>query len=82
MGRKRLSDFLELEIININNGEKYGYLGDCEMNFDIKTGKIISINVSEGKTSLFSIKDDKAIEIPWECKIKQSERTIIFDCKI
>ncbi len=82
MSKKRLSEFTELEIININNGEKYGYLGDCEMNFDIKTGQILSISASEGKSSIFSLKEDNFIEIPWGCKIKQSDRTIIFDCKL
>lgn len=82
MSRKKLSEIMNLEIINVHNGEKYGYLGDCEMTFSIKTGEIQNVVVSESKTSLFSFRDDNVIEIPWTSKLKQSERTIIFDYKI
>lgn len=82
MGKKRLSELLNLEIININNGEKYGFIGDCEMLFDNKTGEIKSIVVTEATSSLFSFKSNDYIELPWSSKFKQSEKTIIFDYKI
>jgi YlmC/YmxH family sporulation protein len=82
VGKKRLSELMGLEIINIHNGEKYGYLGDCEMVFNSSTGEIKNIAVSEGRTSLFSLKESGTVEIPWSSKIKQSERTIIFDYEI
>ena len=82
MGQKRLSELLNLEIINISNGEKYGYIGDCEMVFNNKTGEIMSIIVSEGNSSLFSFKGNDFVELPWSSKFKQSDRTIIFDYKI
>lgn len=82
MSRKRLTEIMNLEIINVHNGEKYGYLGDCELTFNIKTGEIMNVVASESKASLFSFKDDNVIEIPWTSKLKQSERTIIFDYKI
>jgi YlmC/YmxH family sporulation protein len=79
---KRLSDIINLEIINVYNGDKYGYIGDCEINFDRKSGEIVSIGVSEGKTSFFSFKDTDSIEIPWTSKMKVCEKTLIFDHKI
>lgn len=82
MGRKRLSEIMGLEIINVHNGEKYGYLGDCEMTFNAKTGEIINVVASENKASLFSFRDINAIEIPWSSKLKESEKTIIFDYKL
>jgi YlmC/YmxH family sporulation protein len=82
MSRKRLSEIMNLEIINVHNGEKYGYIGDCEISFDVKTGEILNIVASEGKGSLFSFRDNNIIEIPWTSKLKQSEKTIIFDYKI
>jgi YlmC/YmxH family sporulation protein len=82
MSRKRLTEIMNLEIINVHNGEKYGYLGDCEMTFNIKTGEILNVIASESKASLFSFRDDNVIEIPWSSKLKQSEKTIIFDYKI
>lgn len=73
---------LDLEIINVYNGEKYGFIGDCEINFDIRTGEILNIGVTEGKISFFSFKDEGTVEIPWDSKINQSEKTIIFDYKL
>jgi YlmC/YmxH family sporulation protein len=79
---KRLSDIVNLEIINVYNGDKYGYIGDCEMVFDRETGEILNIEVSEGKASFFSLKDSNSIEIPWTSKMKVCEKTLIFDHKI
>jgi YlmC/YmxH family sporulation protein len=79
---KRLSDIVNLEIINVYNGDKYGYIGDCEINFDRTSGEIMSIGVSEGKTSFFSFKDSDSVEIPWTSKMKVCEKTLIFDHKI
>lgn len=79
MGKRRLSELMGLEIINVHNGEKYGYLGDCEMLLNAETGEIVSIAASEGRSTIFSFKDSRTVEIPWDRKIRQSERTIIFD---
>lgn len=79
MSKKRLSENMGLEIINVQNGEKYGYLGDCEMTFDSKTGEIKSIIVNEYKESFLSFKEGNTIEIPWSSKVRQSDKTIIFD---
>lgn len=79
---KRLSDLVNLEIINVFNGDKYGYLGDCEMVFDKITGSIIGLQVYKNKGSIFSFKDNSMIEIPWEDMMKVCEKTIIFDHKI
>lgn len=80
--RKRLSEIINLEIINVHNGEKYGYLGDCEITFDTKTGEIINVSANEGKNSLFAFRESNTIEIPWSSKLKESEKTIIFDYKL
>jgi YlmC/YmxH family sporulation protein len=82
MSRKRLSEIMNLEIINVHNGEKYGYIGDCEITFDVKTGEILNVVASEGKSSIFSFRDNNVLEIPWTSKLKQSEKTIIFDYKL
>lgn len=79
---KRMSDLMNLEIINVFNGDKYGYLGDCEMIFDRTNGNIVGIQVYKGRGSLFSFKDNISIEIPWEDMMKVCEKTIIFDHKI
>jgi YlmC/YmxH family sporulation protein len=79
---KRLSDIMDLEIINVYNGDKYGYIGESEMIFDKKTGEIKSIEVIQGKSNFFSFKDNDTITIPWASKMKVCEKTLIFDYKI
>ena len=79
---KRLSEISNLEIINVFDGGKYGYLGNCELIFSKKSGEIISIIVSEEKSSLFSFRSDNSVQIPWSNKMKVCERTIIFDSEI
>lgn len=79
---KRLSEVANLEIINVYDGGKYGYFGDCEITFEKQSGEILSVIVNEEKSSLFSFRSDDLIEIPWVNKMKVCEKTIIFDSKI
>lgn len=79
---KRLSEIMNLEIINIYNGEKYGYIGDCEMIFSKENGELIGIEAFEGKSSLFSFKDSGSFFMPWSSKMKVCNKTLIFDYKI
>ncbi|TDT61556.1 YlmC/YmxH family sporulation protein [Fonticella tunisiensis] len=79
---KRLSEVASLEIINIYNGDKYGYFGDCEIVFNKKTGKIDKILVSQGKSSIFSFKEGDFLEIPWDKRdkrLKGGTKTLLFD---
>lgn len=79
---KRLSDIMGLEIINVYNGDKYGYLGDCDITFDRKTGEIKKVIASTGRASLFSFKNEDMVELPWKDKMRVFEKTIIFDYKV
>lgn len=79
---KRLSEIVNLEIINIYNGEKYGYLGECEMIFSKENGELIGVEAYEGKTSLFSFKETGNVFMPWSSKMKVCDKTLIFDHKI
>lgn len=81
MGR-RLSEISSLEIINVYNGDKYGYLGDCEIVFSKKTGEINKIIVNQGRSGFFAFKDGDALEIPWDKRDKRPKggiKTILFD---
>jgi YlmC/YmxH family sporulation protein len=79
---KKLSEIAGVEIINVFDGGKYGYLGDSEMLFDKETGKIISILVNGGRGSIFSFTNQDKVEIKWEDKMKLCEKTLIFDSKL
>ncbi|MCX7904383.1 MULTISPECIES: YlmC/YmxH family sporulation protein [unclassified Caloramator] len=77
----RLSDILDLEIVNIYNGYKYGYIGDSELVFNKKTGEIVNVLVEDDKGRLLFFKGRDFIEIPWNTKIKIGEKTLIIDYK-
>ena len=79
---KRLSEIAGVEIINVYDGGKYGYLGDSEMLFDKTTGNIISILVSGDKGSFFSFGNNEKKDIKWVDKMKLCEKTLIFDSKM
>lgn len=79
---KRLSEIAGVEIINVFDGGKYGYLGDSEMLFDKGTGCIISILVSGDRGSFFSFGNTDKKEIKWSDKMKLCEKTLIFDSKL
>ncbi|KMT23054.1 PRC-barrel domain-containing protein [Clostridium cylindrosporum] len=79
---KRLSEIMNLEIINIYNGEKYGYIGECEIVFSRDNGELLGIEAYESKTSLFSFKDSGGLFMPWSSKMKVCDKTLIFDYKV
>lgn len=79
---KKLSEIAGVEIINVFDGGKYGYLGDSEMLFDKDTGSIIAILVNGDRSSIFSFGNQDKKEIKWSDKMKLCEKTLIFDSKL
>lgn len=73
----KLSDIKEKEIININNGERMGYVYDFEL--DIEKGKIVAIVMSGTSKvlGLFGKNDD--IIIDWRSIVKIGTDTILVD---
>ncbi|MFZ7119766.1 MAG: YlmC/YmxH family sporulation protein [Eubacteriaceae bacterium] len=75
----RFEELKEREIININTGEKLGVFGNCDIDIDDTTGKIISILVPKN-ASIFSIlsKNEEFLEITWEKIVKIGKDTIMI----
>lgn len=75
---KLYSEMERFEIINVNDGEKYNYLGNNDVLFDSNGFlKLLIINESKSKFSLFS--GNNFLEIPWDCVKKIGARTVIID---
>lgn len=76
----KLSEMKEKEVININNGEKIGFIYDFEI--DIESGDITDIVLpSMGKIlGLFGKSND--LVIPWENMMKIGTDTILVDLEI
>ena len=66
------------ELININDGDRYNYLGDNDLVIDSDGYlKLILFNEPKGKLSFFS--KDEFVEIPWQFVKKIGSKTIIID---
>ncbi|WP_274309502.1 YlmC/YmxH family sporulation protein [Solibacillus daqui] len=63
-----LSELAEKELIEMNNGVRYGYLAETECIFDAKTGKIIGFEMPAQMVKIpFQKKKGGMVKyIPWE----------------
>jgi len=66
-------------ILNINNGEKLGILGNCDLQIDEKQGKIEAVLIPQGKTRTFFSGEVQYLKIPWDSIVKIGMDTIMVD---
>jgi len=77
---KFYSDLERYEIININDGEKYNFLGSNDIVIDDDGNfKLLVVNNNQSKFSFFG--NTEFLEIPWEYIKKIGAKTIIVDIK-
>lgn len=74
-----LSDLKDRIIVNMNNGEKIGILGSCDLQIDEKKGTIIAVLVPKGKTRSFFSGEVEYMVIPWEKIVKIGMDTIMIN---
>ncbi|MBU5590657.1 YlmC/YmxH family sporulation protein [Clostridium sp. MSJ-4] len=75
---KLYSEMEKYEIININDGEKYNYLGNNDIVIDNQgLFKLLIVHNFKGKFNFFG--NEEFYEIPWEYVKKIGARTIIID---
>ena len=77
----RLSEIGEKEIVNLNDGERFGRLADAELLIDEKYGKIRALQVRDFRNSgrWFSSFGSNQVEIPWSLIKKIGTDIIIFE---
>lgn len=75
---KYLSEMAKYEIININDGDKYNYLGNNDIAID-EDGNLKLLLLNEVKNSFSFFNKGNFFEVPWECVKKIGSRTIIID---
>lgn len=73
----KLSDIREKEIININNGERMGYIYDFEL--DVDRGAIVAIVMSGTGKVLGLFGKNMDMIIPWNNIVKIGTDTILVD---
>ncbi|MED3660452.1 YlmC/YmxH family sporulation protein [Ureibacillus sp. FSL K6-8385] len=73
-----LSELAEKELIEMENGIRYGYLSETECIFDPKTGKILGFELIEPSRMPFHRKKSASLFIPWEEIYLIGEDRILF----
>ena len=74
-----LSGLKDRIIININNGEKLGILGNCDLKIDEKQGKIVAVLIPQGKVKTFFSGEIQYLTVPWENIVKIGMDTIMIN---
>ncbi|MER1984815.1 MAG: YlmC/YmxH family sporulation protein [Solibacillus sp.] len=75
-----LSELAEKELIEVENGVRYGFLADTECIFDPKTGKILGFEMpSHTMKQLFQKKKTTTTYIRWEEIVLIGEDRILFN---
>lgn len=77
---KLYSDMERYEIINVNDGERFGFLGNNDIIIDENGNfKILLLTTSKSKFGIFG--KNEFIEVPWDCVKKIGSKTIIIDAE-
>ena len=74
----RLSELAEKELIEMENGMRYGFLSESECLFDVKTGKIQGFELTSSVSLPFMKKKQEQGFIPWEEILLIGEDRILF----
>ena len=73
----RLSELKIKEVIEVNNGNRFGYVGDAEL--DPVTGCVQGL-VIPGRLRLFGLLGrEKPVVIPWQAVRQFGEDTVLVD---
>lgn len=75
---KLFSEMERFEIINYNDGEKYGYLANNDIIID-EEGNLRILLIGDNKPRFSFLGGSNFTEIPWEYVKKIGTRTIIID---
>lgn len=75
---KNYSQMERFEIININNGEKYNFLGNNDVIID-ECGNFKLLILTSMKNKFSFLSKSEFFEVPWEYVKKIGMKTIIID---
>jgi len=75
----RLSELSGKEVINIGDGARLGIIEECEITFEMKSGRIqaLMLPARSGFFNFFS--DNKTSTIPWQAIKRIGDEVIIVD---
>ncbi|HAK42263.1 MAG TPA: YlmC/YmxH family sporulation protein [Clostridium sp.] len=73
-----LSEMERYEIININDGDKYGTLGNNDIVIN-ENGELELLLLGDGKSSKMFFRNNDMLEVSWDYVKKIGSKTIIID---
>jgi len=75
-----LSELAQKELIQVEDGVRYGFLGDTDMMFNGKTGDIIGFEIKKklGRFSFKNRQEGTDEYIPWDEIVLIGEHRILF----
>ena len=75
----RMYDLRQKEVINTNDGSRYGFVSDLDI--DVTEGKIKSVIVPGPGRVLGVFGRDQEYKIPWDKIIKIGEDIVLVECE-
>ncbi|HMM21620.1 MAG TPA: YlmC/YmxH family sporulation protein [Selenomonadales bacterium] len=75
----RLSELTGKEVINIGDGARLGYIDECELVFDERSGKINALLLPKRGWLPAFLGDGKLSTIPWQSIRRIGDEVIIVD---
>lgn len=75
----KISDMMEKEVVNVNNGKKLGFINDIEL--DMNEGKIRSLIVLDDNSKMYLLGRGDMHAIFWENIVKIGCDTILVDLR-
>ncbi|MCQ4726086.1 YlmC/YmxH family sporulation protein [Anaerotignum faecicola] len=71
------SCFRKKEVINVCDGMRLGYV--CDLELDLRSGKICKIIVPEGNRFFGVLCREREFRIPWDCIRRIGDDVILVD---
>ncbi|RBP36853.1 YlmC/YmxH family sporulation protein [Garciella nitratireducens] len=75
----RWQELKNREIIDVSTGERLGLLGDCDLEFDPKSGQILKLLIPEIRGYLSFMSDKKFYSVSWDKIKKIGSDTVIIE---
>lgn len=75
----RLSELCGKEVINLSDGARLGIIGECDLTFEIQSGKITAI-LLPGRSGFFNLfGEGKPLTVPWYTLKRIGDEVVIVE---
>lgn len=75
----RLSDLTGKEVINLSDGARLGFIEECELLFDGRSGRINALLLPKRGVLSLILGSDRSTTVPWQSIRRIGDEVIIVD---